>query len=82
MSKLVVLRPEKISVQALLHQVLEDSEVDGVIVVARRDGRWSTCWSTGINIGSLSMAALKLVHDTTEFMHEGGGEAEPEKEGA
>ena len=52
-----------VSPRALLGQVMGREGVDGVVIVVRIDDKWQSCWSSGVNMGGLSMAALALQHD-------------------
>ena len=58
---------KKIHYKTLLAQVADREGVDAVVMVVRINNRWSTCWSDGadggLNLGGLSMAAMKLFHD-------------------
>jgi hypothetical protein len=60
---------DRISPHTLLAQVAERDGLDAVVVVARVDGAWSVCWSTGMDLGGLSMASMKLTADVTDALH-------------
>lgn len=63
------LRPEKdTTVDVLLSQIREDG-IDGLVAIVRLDGCWKTCWTSGIDLGGLSMAALKLQADVIHEIH-------------
>ena len=69
MSNVHPLGEKSITVPYLLAQIGEGSEIDGLVCVVRMDGKWQTCWSTGVDLGSLSMATMKLLSDVTDEMH-------------
>lgn len=71
MGKIAFLNAGKIDPRALLASVSEQEELDGVVLVVRRAGRWQTCWSSGLNLGGLCMAAKVLDNDVTSFLYEG-----------
>jgi hypothetical protein len=48
-------------VTALLAAVAEQPELEAVVMVCRRAGRWQACWSSGLTAGGLSLAALMLL---------------------
>ena len=71
----VALRESGVTVDVLISQIKEgETPVDGLVCVVRRDGCWQTCWTTGVDLGSLSMAAMKLFSDVTVEMHRPGNE--------
>lgn len=49
--------------RALLHQVLEREGFEGVVLVARFNGKWETCWGGDVSNANLCMATMKLLHD-------------------
>ena len=63
-------RTRHINHVALLHQVLQRPGLDGVVIVARIDGKWETCWGGEVNTASLCLAAMKLFHDVTKDVAE------------
>jgi hypothetical protein len=69
-SKVAILHPETTTPSALLAQVANWEGLDGVVCMVRINDGWSTCWSSGINLGSLSMACLKLQADVVARMHD------------
>lgn len=71
MAKVVQFGRGTLNHKALLHQILDSEDVDAVALVVRIDGRWRTCWGGAINSGSLSMAAIKLLHDVSHDNDEG-----------
>jgi hypothetical protein len=72
MAKIAFLDSQKVNPRALLHSVAEHADLDGVLLVVRRgDGGWNTCWSSGITMGGLCMASMKLDYDVKQFMHDG-----------
>ena len=66
--------PKKVSVPALLAQIAEYPDLDAVVAVVRVGGCWRTAWSTGIDLGGLSMASLKLTGDIIAELHRGDDE--------
>lgn len=59
--------------RALLAQIAEREGVEAVVMAVKIDGRWSTCWGSGeakLDLGSLSMAALKILRDVTVTLHD------------
>jgi len=73
--KIVNLDPNRVSWRTLLHQTLEREDVEAVVMVVRIDGRWHTLWSNEPH-ASLCMAAMKLHHDVTDWIHNSPGEDE------
>lgn len=72
--KIVHLNATKdINWRALLAQIAESKDVEAVVAVTLINGRWVTCWGSGegnLDCGGLSMAALRLMRDVTEYIHE------------
>ena len=60
----------KVSPAALLASIAEREGMDAVIVVVRIDGCWGSCWSGGIDLGGMSMAALKLLYDVQSLIND------------
>ena len=63
----------RVNWRALLAQVAEREGVDAVVMVVRTNNQWTTCWGSGdaeLNLGSLSMATLKLMSDVQLTLHE------------
>lgn len=69
MSKIENLYPDKIGWRTLLHQMLERDDVEAVVFAVRIDGRWHTTWCNETNAG-LCMAAVKIMADVTDFIHQ------------
>lgn len=65
----VCLDERSVSVSALLAQIAEHPGVDAVVAVIRVDGCWRTVWTSGVNLGGLSMAAMKLMSDSMQEVH-------------
>jgi len=61
---------EHVSVAALFAQILEREKMEAVVAVVRVDGCWYSTWSSGIDNGGLSMAAIKLMSDVQGRMHD------------
>ena len=70
MSKIAILRPTEASPTAILADVANRDDLDGVIIMARVGGKWSTTWSAGVTLASLCMATMKLQADVTSYMHD------------
>lgn len=60
----------KVAARPLLASVAESEELEAVICLVRQDGRWSTCWSSGIDMGSLCMSSMKFQNDVIAFIHD------------
>lgn len=64
------LNDRSVGVSVLLAQIAEyGDELDAMVAVLRIDGCWRTVWTSGIDLGGLSMAAMKLSHDVTHEIH-------------
>ena len=61
----------KVSVKALLGQMAENEEMDAFVAVIRVDGCWRTIWTSGLDLGGLSLAAMKLSYDASVELHRG-----------
>lgn len=66
MSKIAGLPGKQLPIKAVIAQILEQEKVDGLVCVVRIDGKWETTWGGDITLGSLSMAALKLLKDVQD----------------
>ena len=75
--KVVSLDGSKVSVTTLLAQMAEYPDLDAVVAVVRVDGCWRTVWSTGIDLGGLSLAAVKLFNDVAIELHRPSDEPHP-----
>ena len=60
---------DRISVPALAASIVDRDGVEAMVAVVRVDGCWECCWSSQIDGGSLSMAAMKLLYDVQRFLH-------------
>lgn len=67
-NNLAVLRQDG-TPRALLLELLSWDDLDGVIVIAKSAGKWSTCWSTGISLPAACMASVKLQCDAQDAIH-------------
>jgi hypothetical protein len=81
------LNNKSVSVPVLLAQIAARDDLDAIVAVVRVDGRWRTAWTSGIDLGGLSMAAIKLHADVAQEMHRTEadprpGLSGPEKESA
>lgn len=65
----IVFIGHKVSPQALLAQIAERDGMEAVVAVVRVNGCWECCWSSGMDSGGLSMAAIKLLGDTQSWIH-------------
>jgi hypothetical protein len=60
---------DKVSVPALFGQILEREGLEAVVVLVRITGCWTACWSDGVTVAGISMAALKLMGDAQNYIH-------------
>lgn len=63
------LRPEKDTTVDVLLAQIKDSSADGIVAVVLEDGCWRTCWTSGICLNDLTMAAMKLQADVIYEIH-------------
>ena len=68
-SKIAFIDENSISPTVLLASVAEREDLEGVVVVAKCDGCWAVCWSKGVMLSGLSMAAVKLLADVQAQIH-------------
>ena len=68
--KVQIIRPEAASPSATLADVANRDGLDGVVVIARVNGSWSTAWSADVALASLCMASMKLQSDLIDAMHD------------
>lgn len=59
-AEVIILHPEKASALNVLAELSSREDLEAVVVVAKLDGAWRPCWSTDINLGGLSTAAMTL----------------------
>jgi len=67
--KIVNLDPTKVNPTTLLAQIAEREGLEAVVAVVRVDGYWHVAWSSDVDNGGLSMAALKLMFDVSRALH-------------
>lgn len=72
MPKITNLHPHKLGWRTMLHQMLEQDNIEAVVCVVRIDGGWRTTWCNETH-GGLCMAAVKLMHDVTDWIHDDPG---------
>lgn len=73
----VCLDGSKVSVPTLLAQIAEYPGLDAVVAVVRVDGCWRTAWSSGVDLGGLSMASMKLTYDIQQELHREADDPRP-----
>ncbi len=83
----VALNDKSISVATLLAQIADCPDTDAVVAIIRSEGCWRVCWTSAIDLGGLSLAAVKLLNDVQVEMHRddaqlGPGLTGPEKPAA
>ncbi|MGH9806521.1 MAG: hypothetical protein ACRD9W_04560 [Terriglobia bacterium] len=68
--KIAFLNKEVISPAVLLAQVAEREGLEAVVILVRVNGCWISCQSSSVTTAGLSMAALKLLSDAQDLMHD------------
>lgn len=71
------LNNKSVSVKVLLAQIAEHDDLDAVVAVVRVNGCWRTAWTSAVDLGGLSLAALKLTYDVSAELHRDGDDLRP-----